>query len=667
VTQLFHCQPRPLSPLRARIAAIGSGLALAFAASNASAQTTGWAVDRVEVAPAGDLYFFQTHFPRFIDRAASLSFGAVTTYAYRPLVASVASASGTEQVDAIQHSVATHFQINLQLAQRLGIDLALPVYWLQSGVQDAALPVRAPIGVSAGDLRLGVRVRLLGRADRDPASLAIAATGSFGFIPTAGGAQTNSDGAFRARVFAVGAGSAGPFRWSLSAGVNARPGIELASVRVGSEMFALAGAGLAVMQSRIFFGLETELATALATPFSTGTNHAQVWAMVRASLLDNALQIGAGAGPGLSQAPGTPTVGAFFSLAYTVPIGPAPVRPAATRVVRTEIVGAQTNAPGRPASRCADARHDAPPQQQQPIGDGCPDTTDVLPTSPSLTPRDASSGSPASEAPIAASVPPGAEQGFCDVPSADGCSTGDQDHDGILEPLDACATEAQGLHPDPTRPGCPDADGDGDGVYDHSDLCPTQSHGTAPDPDRRGCPLPDADADRIPDAIDHCPNIPGAPHPDPTLNGCPGLVRLEANSVEILQPIFFATNRDVIQPRSAPVLQAVANALLARTDIRYLLIEGHTDDQGNDELNVDLSQRRAAAVVRWLIEHGISPARLHSRGLGSHQPRIAITPGMRRREVRDARARNRRVEFEILDDAASAVRAESSPAPGGTR
>ena len=627
------------------LGAASVGLAAALFSHNAEAQRVGWAVDRVEPSPAGDL-FFQTHFPVYaVDRAATLFFGLANAYSSQPLLATIGTGTSAETVAAIEHLFATHAQVNVHLAGRLGLDLSLPIYWVQTGSQDPSIAVRAASGVSAGDLRLGVRLRIVGRAERDPASLHLAATGHFGFLPTAGSAQTTSDGAFRARLFAVGAGSAGVFRWSLSAGAQLRPGIDVAAVHVGSEMFALAGVGVSLASSRIFLGAEGEFATDLASPFQSGTNHVQLWGVVRAALLDDSVRIAVGAGPGLTQAPGTPALGAFLTVAYAIPLG------------------ATSHATPALARPTGEAPHAATPTAvQHEATQSSTTVTNVASSAPSSA---VPSGEPASVVASASPVP--ASEAFCSVPSDEHCvPSDDADGDGIREPLDQCPSVVPGPHPDPTRPGCPDVDTDGDLVFDHFDQCPTAAQGTAPDPERRGCPLPDADGDRIPDAIDHCPNVPGAPHPDPTLNGCPGLVRLEADSVRILQPIFFAPNRDVIQARSNPVMQAVANALTARTDIRYMLIEGHTDDLGNAELNVDLSQRRAAAVLRWLIDHGISPVRLQSRGMGSMAPSVPIVPGMRRRALRDARSRNRRVDFEILNDPHAAV-SSSAPPAGGTR
>ncbi len=221
------------------------------------------------------------------------------------------------------------------------------------------------------------------------------------------------------------------------------------------------------------------------------------------------------------------------------------------------------------------------------------------------------------------------------------CPLPDDNHDNVFGSDDQCPTEAAGEHPNPERAGCPDADGDHDGVFDHGDQCPTEAAGIHPDPARAGCPAPDRDHDNIPDAVDHCPDRPGAPSTNPTRNGCPGLLVLENGSLRILRPVFFAPNSDVILPASFPLLTAIADAMRSTPEITRLSVEGHTDDVGADDRNLDLSRRRAASVVRWLTNTGhIEAARLVSEGFGETRPLVqGVTPA--------ARAQNRRVEFRI--------------------
>jgi hypothetical protein len=71
---------------------------------------------------------------------------------------------------------------------------------------------------------------------------------------------------------------------------------------------------------------------------------------------------------------------------------------------------------------------------------------------------------------------------------------------------------------------------------------------------------------------------------------------------------------------------------------RSIEVQGHTDERGDDDYNLDLSRRRAAAVVDYLVAHGVDPGRLTSRGYGETQP-------IDRRHTEAAWALNRRVSF----------------------
>ena len=250
-------------------------------------------------------------------------------------------------------------------------------------------------------------------------------------------------------------------------------------------------------------------------------------------------------------------------------------------------------------------------------------------------------------------------QGEHPDPARRGCPDGDTDGDGVLNSADQCVDVPQGEHHDPARRGCPDGDTDSDGVLNSADQCPQEPQGLTPDPQRAGCPAPDRDRDTVTDPTDRCPDEPG----DPARQGCPGIVVIGSGTIRILQPVYFATDRDVILPRSFPVLEAVRGALAATPAIRRIAVDGHTDDANTDEYNLDLSRRRATSVVRWLTEHDIAPSRLEARGFGESRPIQAIA-GLRRRALRTARAANRRVEFVILDPAPpSSSPTATTPAP----
>jgi outer membrane protein OmpA-like peptidoglycan-associated protein len=227
------------------------------------------------------------------------------------------------------------------------------------------------------------------------------------------------------------------------------------------------------------------------------------------------------------------------------------------------------------------------------------------------------------------------------APDRPGCPADDTDGDRLPDFKDSCPTTAAGDTPDPRRPGCPDGDEDRDRTPDSSDRCPAVASGLNPDPAKPGCPLPDRDNDSVADGDDACPDMPGAPSTDRATRGCPGLVRVEAGMIQIQEPVFFDTGKDTLLTQSVPVLNGVAQALLATPAITLLSVEGHTDDVDDEAVNQELSQRRADRVMAWLIKAGVDASRLRARGFGKSRPLVNST-------TKQARAVNRRVEFRIV-------------------
>ena len=219
----------------------------------------------------------------------------------------------------------------------------------------------------------------------------------------------------------------------------------------------------------------------------------------------------------------------------------------------------------------------------------------------------------------------------------------DTDGDGIPDDVDACPTEPEDhKNPDPLD-GCPaPSDRDGDGIPDDVDKCPDQPEDKDGIQDQDGCPEDDADQDGIPDVKDACPKEPGQPDPDPKKNGCPKFIHLEGSTIRVLQQVHFQTGSATILPDSFPMLGEIVALLKATPDIKKMMIEGHTDNRGAAEMNLDLSKRRAAAVRTYLVEHGIEGGRLTSEGYGLTRP-VASN------DTDEGRAANRRVEFKILE------------------
>jgi outer membrane protein OmpA-like peptidoglycan-associated protein len=103
--------------------------------------------------------------------------------------------------------------------------------------------------------------------------------------------------------------------------------------------------------------------------------------------------------------------------------------------------------------------------------------------------------------------------------------------------------------------------------------------------------------------------------------------------------IHFDHDSDVPKTSSAPALNQLRDALTGAPGLA-VTIEGHTDASGAEDYNLDLSERRAAAVVGWLTAQGIDAARLAPAGRGETEP---VAPN----DTADGRALNRRVEVVV--------------------
>jgi OmpA-OmpF porin, OOP family len=220
----------------------------------------------------------------------------------------------------------------------------------------------------------------------------------------------------------------------------------------------------------------------------------------------------------------------------------------------------------------------------------------------------------------------------------------DRDHDGIPDDVDACPDEPEDHKGNDPNDGCPlPPDRDGDGIPDQYDKCPDQPEDKDGIDDGDGCPEDDADNDGVPDAVDACPKMPGKANKDPKKNGCPTFIEGDGTVVRVLQQVHFAFGTAQILPESFPVLQEVADYLKANKAIKRMAVEGHTDNKGAADLNKRLSQDRANSVMAWLTQHGVEANRLEAHGYGMEKP-------IEDNDTDAGRAKNRRVEFKILDE-----------------
>jgi len=224
-----------------------------------------------------------------------------------------------------------------------------------------------------------------------------------------------------------------------------------------------------------------------------------------------------------------------------------------------------------------------------------------------------------------------------DFDDLDGCPDLDDDKDGVPDTSDACRREPEDKDTYQDTDGCPDPDNDTDGVPDLVDACPLEPAPSTLD----GCPIRDRDADTVPDASDNCPDEAGPQ----TNQGCPEtkkqLVVIKKGKIEILDTVYFAVGKDVILPVSFALLDNVATVVNDHPEIPRVRVEGHTDNQGKDAANLDLSARRARAVVKYLVTKGVAAARLEAQGFGPSRP-IADNKTV------EGRAKNRRVEFSVV-------------------
>jgi OOP family OmpA-OmpF porin len=188
-------------------------------------------------------------------------------------------------------------------------------------------------------------------------------------------------------------------------------------------------------------------------------------------------------------------------------------------------------------------------------------------------------------------------------------------------------------------------DRDHDGVPDNRDQCPDIPEDRDGIQDEDGCPENDADHDGVPDSMDKCPTqketINGYKDEDGCPDEGPAQVIVENGHITILKSVRFETGSARLERDSYSILNQVALVMRARPEIRRIRVEGHTDETGTHEMNMELSRQRAARVREYLISRGVSSHRLTSEGYGPDRPLV-------RGNDAAAHSKNRRVEF-IVD------------------
>ena len=142
----------------------------------------------------------------------------------------------------------------------------------------------------------------------------------------------------------------------------------------------------------------------------------------------------------------------------------------------------------------------------------------------------------------------------------------------------------------------------------------------------------DSDGDGVPDGSDKCP---GSPSDKPVdADGCT-IVSV------VLEDVQFELNSSELTASSSASLDKVVDAMNEYPDLR-IEIQAHTDSMGEAAYNQSLSEKRAKSVREYLVGMGIAANRMEVKGYGESKP-IADNG------TREGRAKNRRVELEVID------------------
>jgi outer membrane protein OmpA-like peptidoglycan-associated protein len=566
------------------------------------------ALDRFTPAFAGDRMFGVAS--PFVAGDPGLHVMVLGDYAHNPLVLKQEKAD-TKVGSIVSNQLFLHLNASLALWNRVALNVDVPVALLQSGDDSTATgaAITAPSKAQFGDLRAGARVRLIG----DYHDIFQVAVGGYVWFPT-GGDGFVSDKKVRGLPQLLLGGRADRLVWSFAAGPELRPTQTFGTVEQGTMLTWGGGIGFLLGEKRHFqIGPEFSAALTLAD-VNKRTSNAEILLDARYRVTDD-LELGLGAGPGLSSGIGTPDVRGVFMVAFT----PEQKKAIADRD-HDGIADVDDACPDVAGIASEDRSKNGCPPVEAPKDrdkDGILDADDACPDVPGVASTDK------------------AKHG-CPLPK-------DRDQDGILDDNDACPDVAGIADPDPKKNGCPPPkDTDGDGIPDEKDACVDIKGVATQDPATNGCP-PDTDGDGIRDDKDACPADKGKADPDPTKNGCP-TVRITETEVFILEQVQFDTAKATIKKVSDKLLDNVASVLKDHPELLKLEIQGHTDNKGIKASNQLLSQGRAEAVKKAMIKRGIDAKRLTAKGYGQDQP-------IGSNDTEEGRTKNRRVQFKIVEKA----------------
>lgn len=521
-------------------------------------------------------------------RAGTLRLSLTGQYQHQPLVYRLDDARVGAVISA---RVSGHLGVAYAVLDQLELGLQVPVVLWQGG-DDLSRQGVAPVTPTVlGAPVLQARGTLLRQSNGSPVDLGITLGVSLPFGSEAG--LTKDPGLGFALLPRLGVahrfGSFVRVGGELGAVVRGQQLLSPFSPEVTDQVGSMLSLG--VTGSTLGPSLRGELTVRGVVPMSRTAGALEVLAGARYPFFNRRLEAFLVAGPGIGTLPGTPLLRVMGGLAWT-PLAP----PVCSESEPYRL--ADCTSLDRDGDGVANGVDACPERSGVPALRGCADTDDDADGLLNL----------ADACPKVAGLA-----------SLRGCLPPDADADGVPDDADRCPNQA-GVT---SAAGC--ADADADGVADAADACPAQAGPLG------GCP--DADGDGIADASDACPAdaAPGS------ADGCAAVV-VAKGGLSLTEKVQFELNRDVVAASSLVLLDSVAATLKAHPELSRLVIEGHTDDLGPAAFNRTLSQRRAEAVRRALIERGIDAARLDAKGFGPDRPLTPNTDAA-------ARERNRRVEF----------------------
>lgn len=152
---------------------------------------------------------------------------------------------------------------------------------------------------------------------------------------------------------------------------------------------------------------------------------------------------------------------------------------------------------------------------------------------------------------------------------------------------------------------------------------------------------------------------PAPPPPPPEPEPAPR-VEVRDNKIQINEKIQFEHAKANIMEASHSLLNEVVSVIKANPHIKKIAIEGHASSEGNPDFNRTLSDNHAKAVRAYLVSQGISEEMLTAKGFGSDNP-IASN------DTEEGREKNRRVEFNIVEQDVTQKKVEIDPKTGEER